>query len=121
MDWNAISFHDSSVTAVAWEGDSLEIRFDGVATETASIGVVIRAEGLLGAEIGGTVWTAAERLPSDGEVLSLNLGEGELRLLVEWHDWAKKQSKTCLHVIRAARFSISEINSSGEDATVAEP
>ena len=90
-DLRALSFHEATVTGLALEAAGGELRLQGVFSESGLLFVTVHLENITLCEVDGEVVENLAMEASDGEVLTLDIHEHGIKLIVEWNEWTPRR------------------------------
>ncbi len=110
LDPRTVSFHEATVLAFALDAHAFVMRLEDVTTSAGSLTVLVTAERPTTVTADGVPWSGPHEPYEDGEVLTLTTGDGELRVIIEWHDWERKFACTRSYIIAAPSFSFAVVN-----------
>jgi hypothetical protein len=89
----ALSFHEATIIGLALEAASGELRLQGVYSESGLRCVTVYLENITLCEVDGEAVENLAMEASDGEVLSLDIRQDGIELIVEWNEWSPARSQ----------------------------
>jgi hypothetical protein len=101
-----VSFHEASVTRLSSEQESVVLELEGVTTRERTTNASVTVHGVTEITVDGSPTNAVAMEYEDGEVLTLDVGPNNIRLIVEWNDFGHRRSCTRSYAIRGAHIDI---------------
>ncbi len=87
-----VSFHESTILDIQHNGDTVVLKLEGVQAGAAKTSGFLYISGIRSLECDGTNIQSFGSELIDSEILTLNLGESRLLLIVECTDFATRNS-----------------------------
>jgi hypothetical protein len=104
--------HAASV-APRYSGEELVITIEDVHWGSREGSAIVYAHEIESALRDGLVWQCLDDELLDGEVLTLDHSAHRIDLIVVWHDWAKKTSRTHSYEVEAKTIAVTFVTSDG--------
>lgn len=108
-----IGFHECTVVQFRIDNNTLKLILDGARINENDVRVVLNMSEVTSASADGTILDIASTISmmeaEDGEVLTLNISDGALSLVVEWHDFLNKKFFTKSYRILGKDVFLSEV------------
>ncbi|MBU2714458.1 hypothetical protein [Zooshikella harenae] len=101
-----LNFHESTITKFATDNASLIIELEDVKTSSSIINMSIEVQNISTIIVDSHKQQYLSMPAPDGEVLSLELKDSSLNLLVEWNDFKKNNSFTHNYIVEGENVII---------------
>jgi hypothetical protein len=105
-----IGFHESTLVRFTRHDAIVELALEDVLVDGEKSNVTLVISQVTSVSIDGVQSSAPLMEASDGEVITLEISEGVVSLIVEWNDFARKNSFTRSYRVLGGDVSISVIN-----------
>ncbi len=89
-----LSFHEATVLELTREGDTARLELQDIRIGERFADATVFVDGVETITIDDQPVAALEKEYEDGEVLTLEIGERHILLVVEWNDFARRLSQT---------------------------
>lgn len=106
IDYSNIGFHEATVVGFSKKGESVELVLDGVLTDEGHLQVALIVSQVSSVLIDDTPCSVPFMAAEDGEVLSLEVSNGSLNVIIEWNDFLNRRSFTKSYVIVGKEISL---------------
>ena len=100
-DRHSVSFHEATVVNFCRKGLSIELQLDGVTSGRGKHGATVVLETVTGLVVDGRSQSALTMEAEDAEVLTLELNESGMLLILEWNDWGPRRQFVRTYVVQA--------------------
>jgi len=86
-DRSAVSFHEATVVGFSQTGASIELQLEGVTFDKGKHVATVILEDVTNLDANGAFPSRPTMEAADAEVLTLDLSDKGMKLIVEWNDW----------------------------------
>jgi hypothetical protein len=102
MNLNDYSFHDASVLNLFQEDKVINLELEDVETRSGErMSGKLKFLNVTTIKIEGKIYNSVEMYHLDGEVICLDQDENGTTIIIEWHSYNPRDSKTLAYIINA--------------------
>jgi len=101
-----MSFHEASVVDFSQHGAGVRLKLEDALVDKAKRGIILDISPVANITIDGQAVDKVSMEAEDGEVLSLEYGDGKLSVIIEWHDFNSGSAFARSYEIKGGNVSI---------------
>ncbi len=106
VDAEQMSFHEASVVGFHKLDSDIELHLDDVLVDGKKKRIILNISQVSSVKIDGQLSSAPLLATNDGEILTLEISEKAVWLLIEWNDFSNKKSFTRSYLLSGHKVSV---------------
>jgi len=103
---NSLGFHESTLTGIDANGQNMVLGFEDVKLGERLVKARIIIQGIRSIICNGQVKMAIGLESNDAEVLSVDFTTEQIKLIVEWNDFANHSSHTSSYIFSCGSYEL---------------